>query len=186
MSRRLPIDKRSPKAFWDDQHRKLASTQTTWVLTADQLLRAFQLLAEQTETDIRQAFESDQYFPSISGAVMMLGALAIENLLKAIRIKQVKQLFNSRGAFVLDTHDVLKLAEDAGISLSQEEHILLERLEQFITWAGRYPMPLFSDPMRPRTLSNGGFSPRTTISHPSDFDAILNFAHKLKTMLPAI
>lgn len=90
---------------------------------------------------------------------MMLGALAIDNLLKAIRITQIAPFFNSRGAFVLHAHDVLKLTEDAAISLSQEELILLKRLEQFITLAGRYSMPLFSDAMYPRTLSNGVFVP---------------------------
>jgi hypothetical protein len=186
MVTRLPIDKRSPKDFWDGQHKKLASEQITWVLTADELLRAFQLLAQQAEADVRQTRGNGCYVPRLSGVAMMLGALAIENLLKAIRLPQVIPLFNSRGAFVLDTHDLLKLAEDAGISLLQEERILLERLEQFLTWAGRYPIPLSCDAMRPRTLSNGGFAPRTIHSIPSDFAAISAFVEKLKARLPAI
>jgi hypothetical protein len=114
----------------------------------------------------------------------MLGALAIEDLLKAIRVPMVTALFDKRGAFTLDTHDVLKLAEDAGIPLSKEEHYLLERLKQFLTWAGRYPIPVFSEEMRPRTLPNGGFAPRTIHSIPDDFAAISAFAKRLKKMLP--
>lgn len=186
MATRLPIDKRSPRDFWDDQHKKLASEQIVWVLTADQLLRAFQMLARQAEADAIQNREQEIYVPSVSGTAMMVGALAIENLLKAVRIPQVPKLFDSRGAFVLDTHDILKLAEDAAISLTSEERALLERLEQFVTWAGRYPIPLFSEAMRPRTLSNGGFAPRTILSIPGDFTAISAFSAKLKALLPQI
>lgn len=186
MTNRLPIDKRSPKDFWDEQHRRLASEQLVWVLSADELLRAFQLLAGQAEADARGAKDRKGYLPSISGSAMMLGALAIENLLKATRVAQVSQLFDGRGAFCLDTHDLLKLAEDAGISLAVEEKSLLERLEQFLTWGGRYPVPLSSEAMRPRTLPNGGFAPRTSHSIPGDFVAISTFAEKLKAILPAL
>jgi hypothetical protein len=186
MTTRLPIDKRSPRDFWDEQHKRLASEQTVWVLTADQLLRAFELLAQQAKTDAMQIREQKIYVPGVSGTAIMLGALAIENLLKAVRLPQVTPLFDSRGAFVLDTHDILKLAEDAAIPLTSEERALLERLEQFVTWAGRYPIPLFSEAMRPRTLSNGGFAPRTIHTIPGDFTAISAFSAKLKAMLPQI
>jgi hypothetical protein len=186
MATRLPIDKRSSREFWDDQHKKTASQQIAWVLTADQLLRAFQLLAQQAEADVIQLREQEIPMPSVSGIAIMLGALAIENLLKAIRLQQVTPLFDSRGAFVLDTHDILKLAEDSAISLTSEERARLERLEQFVTWAGRYPIPLFSEAMRPRTFPNGGFAPRSFHCIPSDFAAILAFAEKLKAILPQV
>lgn len=186
MITRLTTDKRSPKSLCDDRHKKLASEQIVWVQTADQLLRAFQLLAQQAKADVVQVREKGIYTPSVSGVAIMLGALAIENLLKAIRLPQVTPLIDNRGAFVLNTHNILKLAEEAGVSPTSEEQVLLERLEQFITWAGCYPIPLFSEAMRPRKFSNGGFAPRTIHNIPSDFDAISAFAQKLKVMLPSI
>jgi hypothetical protein len=187
MPTRLPIDKRAPRDFWDKQHKKLASTQIVWVLRADELLRAFELLARQAEDDLRLLNENEtSHPPSVSGTAIMLGALAIENLLKAIRLPQVTPLFDKRGAFKLDTHDMLKLADDTGIRLSKEEQILLERLEQYLIWAGRYPIPLFSEETRPRTLPNGGIAPRTFHAFPGDFAAIAAFAGRLKNMLPSV
>jgi len=183
---RLPIDKRSPREFWDNQHKKIASEQIAWILTADELLRAFELLAHQMEEDLRRLREDQaRSFPKIYGPMLMLGALAIENLLKALRIPHVNPLFDKRGAFILDTHDVLQLAEDAGMSLSEDEQMLLERLEQFLTWAGRYPIPLFSEALRPRTLPNNSAAPRTYCSMPGDFLAITAFAARVKELLPA-
>lgn len=186
MATRLPIDKRSPRDFWDDQHKALASDQIAWVLTADELLRAFELLARQAEEDVRLREDRTCQFPRIFGQAMMLAALAIENLLKAIRLPQIGSLFDKRGAFVLVTHDILQLATDAGVSLSADEQILLERLEQYLTWAGRYPVPLRSEEMRPRTLPNNGYSPRTYISLPFDFPAISAFIARLKSLLPNV
>ena len=187
MVTRLPIEKRSPRDFWDDQHKALASNQITWILSADELLRAFEILARQAEEDVRKLNEDKAFCPPrVYGTALMLAALAIENLLKAVLLPLVNPLFDKRGAFVLDTHDILKLAEDANISLTQDERILLERLEQFLTWAGRYPVPLFSEEMRPRTLPNGGFAPRTYYTIPSDFETIFAFAKRLKALLPVI
>ncbi len=185
MATRLPIDPRSSQNLWDNRHKALASEQSAWVISAEELLRAFEMLAQQSEEDVRPGRDITAPF-GVSNVAMMLGALAIENLLKAVCLPQVSPLFNKRGAFDLDTHDLLKLAEDAGIALSQEERILLERLEQFITWAGRYPVPLRSGPMRPRTLPNGSCAPLTVHTIPDDFAAVSAFAQKLKGMLPTI
>lgn len=184
MANRLLIDKRSPKKFWDDQHKLSGSMPVVWLLTAEQLLRAFQMLMDQARQDAHDAFGSDESvrFP-ISSTAMMLGGFAIENLLKAIKVSQGSQVFDDRGFFTVKTHDVLELAVDAGVELDTAEEALLEKLEQFVIWAGRYPIPLSSEDLRPRTLDNGGFAPRTCISIPGDFDAVMAFAEKLREKL---
>lgn len=187
MENKLKIDKGSRKEFWDEQHIALASEQVVWIISADELLRAFDLLARQAEADVRPIMEPTDIPPlNVSNAAMMLGALAIENLLKAICLPNTQPLVDDRGAFMLKTHDLLKLSTVAAIPLSSEEHILLERLEQFLTWAGRYPISLFSEDMRPRILPNGGSAPRTIVMIPNDFTAISTFAKKLKELLPEL
>jgi len=188
--KKLEIEKQlSPKFFWDEQHQKIASTPSCWVISAEQLLRAFNLLSNQAEIDTKNLFtnkETSDYSSPISSTAMMLGGLAIENLLKAIHVSQGKKtLFDDNKKIHKDykTHDCLQLAEDAGISLSEEERILLERLEHFINYGGCYPIPLYVNDMRPRKFPNGGFGSMTNRMIPNDFKAILSFVQKLKTML---
>jgi len=182
----LQIDKRSPSDFWDDQHKKLASEPLTWTLTADELLRAFELLATQVKEDLAKAHEQrNNYIPSTFSSALMLAGFAIENMLKALLVTQ-RPAFDSSGNFSFKTHDLLKLADDVGLNLSMDERILLERLEQFLTWAGRYPVPLCADTMRPRTLPSGGFAPRTYGWIDGDFQEIRTLTNKLRSKLEVI
>lgn len=70
---------------------------------------------------------------SLYGPMMMLQAFAIENMLKAFR-PEVEQ----------PTHQLTKLAQAAGLALTDEETDLVVRLEQAV-WAGRYTAPLKKD-----------------------------------------
>lgn len=186
MTSELPIDKRSPRHFWDDQHKKIASKPLTWVLTADELLRAFELLATHVVEDSTKRQEaSDKYIPSISSSAMMLGGFAIENMLKAIYVSRYSA-FDSSGNLTIVKHDLLTLADALEISLTKDERMLLERLTQFITWAGRYPVPLYIDDMRPRTLSSDGLAPRTCVWIDCDFEQVRTLVAKLRTQLPTI
>src|SRR5439155_14770477 len=71
---------------------------------------------------------------------------AIENALKAVRVKQEKSgvTTNTPGrvhlSSLVKTHDLRGLAGDAGIPLSTADADLLDRLTAFLVWAGRYPV----------------------------------------------
>lgn len=190
MSTRLPIEESNSRDFWDEQHQAQASSQISWVLTADELLRSFSLLARQAEVDARKLFEdrrgSPVYVPQVSSVALMIGALAIENLLKGIRVEQIQQVFDQRGRFILATHDLLRLADDAQVSLSEEDRILLERLQEFSTWGGRYPVPKKSEDLLPRKFPHGGVGPRTAHNIPGDFTAVQSLCDRLREMLPKI
>lgn len=185
--KRLPIDPRSPKSFWDDQHRRLGEEPITWVNSADPLLYAFDLVSKEAEIYIE---DRDPKKIGLFKVATMLGSVAIENLLKGIIVqkKQEKRepLFDKKGKFCIDTHNLLELSEIAEVDLTPEENILLEKLEQFIRWAGRYPIPLRSEEMRSRTLSENSFAPRTYGPTGADFPSIREFIAKLKPQLPTI
>lgn len=188
MMEKMPIDKRSSKAFWERQHQMASSLDIAWMWSADSLLRSFQILADQSLADTK-AFMTEgieEHQPFVASVAMMLGALAIENLLKAIAVSKNSHPLDERGKFSYQTHDLLKLAKEISISLDEEEKMLLERLEQFQSWGGRYPTALKSEDLRPRTLLSGGFSSRTTMSLPTDFDKIKKLVQKLKQKLPTV
>ncbi|HLQ24803.1 MAG TPA: hypothetical protein VK138_02870 [Acidiferrobacterales bacterium] len=178
---RTPLDPRSPKDIWDEQHSLLAKDPIAWVLKADQLIAAFEHLA--TETICR--IEAQDTGPEFSGVALMLAGFAIENLMKGLLVQKQSPV-NEKGKFELVSHDLLKLAKDVSLPLTEDECRLLEKLGEFLTWTGRYPVPLTSEPMRPRTLPSGGFAPRTYGQVGEDWPAVRTFIAKLKKHLPRI
>jgi hypothetical protein len=186
MAHELPIDPRSPHAFWDDQHKKLASNPLSWTINADGLLRSFELLTAQTiEDQNAREMSRNKYIPRLWPTAMMLAGFAAECMLKAIFVSQ-NPAFNSSGKFDATTHDLLKLADGVDLPLTKDERILLERLEQFLTWAGRYPVPLYAQDMHPRTLPSGGSAPLTSGWIAEDFQQARAFLSRLRNCLPRI
>jgi hypothetical protein len=65
--------------------------------------------------------------------------------------------------------------------LSTEEINLIEKLEQFITWAGKYPGPLKYEDLIPRIIQHG-ISPLYLISS-SDFQKYISIYERLSDKL---
>lgn len=69
---------------------------------------------------------------------------------------QTNDPVNDKG--VLDRkigHKQKTLLKDVNFELSNEEEDLLLRLETFVMWAGRYPMPRTFEKLGPQLLSGG-------------------------------
>ena len=82
---------------------------------------------------------------------MLLG-MALECLLKGMYIRQRHALVKD-GEYVgvkgAGDHQLLQLADAAGVTLSQPERSILTRLTDFIKYAGRYPISKRVKEMRP-------------------------------------
>ena len=109
-------------------------------------------------------------------AASLLGGYALENLLKGLRVKQLRAAGESivakgRLRRELTGHSLISLAEAAGVPLARHERFLLERLSVTITWGGRYVAP----------KGVGQTDSATMIS--TDREAIRLFAAKLDDML---
>ena len=74
---------------------------------------------------------------------LMLLASSIESLLKGRLAAKGIRLLDDKGAFVSKyaTHKLLRLADEAGIALDDDERSTLEVLTHFGEWRGRYPIP---------------------------------------------
>ena len=75
-------------------------------------------------------------------AYMLLTGLAFENLLKAIALSRrwtIGQLKKFRSG-----HGLVAIADALILELAPAEGDYLRRLEEFVVWAGRYPVPLRS------------------------------------------
>jgi hypothetical protein len=165
MSRR-PVDPRPDKNFWTAQHRRTANLPLAWSGAALGLHRGTALLWDLADTDRNHdgALRVGDPVPaSLIPVTMLLAALTVELWLKAIYVKS-KPAFDSAGRFRLKTHKLLDLAQQTTFSLDSGEEDLLERLEAFLEWACRYPVPLDATDLLPRTTNTGGFAPLSRTS----------------------
>ena len=82
------------------------------------------------------------------GPYFMLVAFALENLFKAVLVREnsweYKQQFRETRQFPneLKGHDLVELARKANYQFDLEDEDLLRRLTRHAFWAGRYPVPL--------------------------------------------
>jgi len=80
---------------------------------------------------------------SIAPVAMLLFGLAVENVLKAMIVKNDPTIVGDEklGRWGARDHDLVKLAERAGLQLEPADRDLLARLGLFLLWRGRYPVP---------------------------------------------
>jgi hypothetical protein len=90
----------------------------------------------------------------LGGSYLVLAGMALENLFKAILVLQNPALVNGCKACLKEeirTHDLLRLSGKIRIDLSDAEfdaRAFLEKLATYVTWEGRYPVPLKADDYR--------------------------------------
>lgn len=118
------------------------------------------------------AISEKQIYP----ALMMMG-FAIENALKGIIVADDTTLVSSdRVEKNLKTHNLRNLAETADITLDDAEAGLLEMLEYYVTWSGRYPIPL-SDQAYQK------FYAGRKLKFPMDFELSVSIFNKIDAVL---
>lgn len=79
---------------------------------------------------------------ALEAVAFMLAGMSLECLLKAVIVGEVPES-NQKIELprTLKTHNLLSLAKDAGIAVSDDEEHCLRILTDHVVWAGRYPAP---------------------------------------------
>jgi hypothetical protein len=113
----------------------------SWLAQARQLRIAADVIFREWQKVIRVAPSGpgvQEHRLAYSQTFMLLTGFAFENLLKGILYgRNPKQnLKTGYGG----SHGIVKMANEVGL-LSSEELDLLERLERYLVWAGRYQLP---------------------------------------------
>lgn len=138
---------------------KLASNHAHWLMTAQRLYRAAQVISVDVQRrwddqDFRKPpelqFQINDGFQvtDIQPSYMMLMGFALENLFKArlvqLRSTELRQQILSTGRLpkVLLTHDLGELTSACSLELSESDRNALNRLVKFSVWRGRYHFPL--------------------------------------------
>lgn len=161
----------------------------SWQLSAFRLSRSAKIIWKQVEEDWESrsknfiegeyniSWEDFKANISISNVFMLIAGLALENYLKAVCIAKNGQ-FNKQ----LKTHDFVKLVNLSQINFSTKEEELIERLECFVIFAGRYPAPLHSKDLTLRNFKTGGQAPLKMITG-GDFDLWIKIIEKIENEL---
>jgi hypothetical protein len=142
--------------------QQVAAMPLTWQMTADSLMRASAALVPLIEADSRAALDPSQnaFDAPVAHVYMLLAGLAIENLAKALVAgRSSPATVGDALAPDLKSHDLVDLLHRTGLTLSADETYLAERLQSFVEWAGRYPIPTRLDGQLPRTHPLGGSGP---------------------------
>jgi hypothetical protein len=155
-----------------------------WICKAKEVRRAADFLWQQFLSEI-QDFSSgkdlkDELFGSVA---LMLYGLVVEILLKA-GLAAKGLAISSTGKFGKKSHNLQSLAQDLGLRLSNAENELLERLQNFVEWAGRYPIPLRKEGLYPRDLLDGSKCSLCNIST-GDEKKIAKLLLKIEELLPS-
>ena len=159
-----------PTVFAETQHLRRTTWPIAWAAKTASLNRSFEALKQVALADYA-AVESDAECgePSITPTVLMLGGLAIENLLKGL-IAKADKISQEKGKPKFKEHGLVALAATAGVTLSDDELVLLQRLTEFVLWAGRYPASQKADVLRIHTRKTAGSRTLTSMMIPKDFE----------------
>jgi hypothetical protein len=148
---------------YDSTFKAAAENGDLWMSSARSLMRAADLLWRSVSADLagktppvggHHADVSQHHEQRVFGGpflvhaapFLMLAGFAVENGLKAMHVKKAQAgATTSKSGTIklsptLHTHNLRHLAATAGISLSVDDTALLDRLTEFLEWAGRYPV----------------------------------------------
>jgi hypothetical protein len=149
---------------------------------------------ENEQSDFTDKFERN---PNIDGAsrpdddvVVLLLGFGIENLLKGLfvaavgpplgRVEKLKTLKIPGGP-----HELEPIADEVGklltIKFSDEERELLQALEHYIRWQGRYPSATDIENIVP--IDGNGFFKKFILYYPSDHFGVISLYDKLEGLL---
>lgn len=171
------------KRFAQETFRLACTDPYLWMEKAKEVRRAAEVLWKCFLDEISKFTKGDTVpEPFFGQTVMMLYGLVVENLLKAVLVKKGVALTKS-GQFALRSHNLQQLTCDAGLRISAAEAELLERLQLFVEWAGRYPIPLQEENLYPRQMVDGGGGALHGIST-ADRGKVVKLVERIETLLP--
>jgi hypothetical protein len=132
--------------FWDDVRSVFLAVDNTSDVPSEH--QTSEVPPKHEKTDVQSKH-------SLINQHMMLAGFAIENLCKgylAGRLSHKEREDVQRAGVLpksLKGHDILNLVEQTGMTLSDIEKYLLERITDTVVWRGRYPSATCHERIRP-------------------------------------
>jgi hypothetical protein len=170
-----------------------------WLEKARKLRKSANLLFIEYESEQSEFIDKFERDPSVSGAsrpdddvVVLLLGLGIENLLKGLfvgavgpppgKVQKLKDL-----KFPGGPHELAPVADEVGkllqIKFSDEERGIIQALEYYIRWRGRYPSA--ADVENSIPINDNGFFKKFILYYPNDHFDTISLYNKLECQLEA-
>lgn len=128
---------------WLDNSEKLK-------FSADIIQKELQILVENFLRGEKD-YNNEDKIQAFWNTYYLLIGLAFENLIKGLSVENNRQLKSFDDIFKIywkkhkSGHGILKIAQDNIMDLTDKEIEILEKLETYILWAGRFPLPTTED-----------------------------------------
>lgn len=163
----------------------------TWFMAAESLKRAAIAVLAQAKSDelASTAASVGNSVPAPTRPVyLMLIGFMFENLIKGLRIRRLvteaPTISTDEIGSRIFSHSLRRLyGEVIDSGPNDAEADLLTRLEDFVRWAGRYPVARSSNENRPRELPNGGWVTPAYTFVQADEKLIAEMTAKLESLV---
>lgn len=147
-----------PQALDWNKHFALSAEPKWWAHNASVLMKSADLLWAEFmrpvfevsklphgSPDIEKVLLESSSKPNHGLPALLLSGLAVENILKAIRLKQwtaerKSPVANGKLDLYFTRHNLLDYARHTKVALTSDDEQLLLRLRQCVEWTGRYPV----------------------------------------------
>lgn len=181
--REKTLDERFSRSWWKEQFHHQADHPRTWELKAAELEYAAEVLWKRQLGDFPLRLSAQGAPPVSIGVALMLYGLAIENLAKAVTVAADSPL-DSKGRVSFKSHKLAALVTSAKIRVSPKDELFLNKLTEFVEWAGRYPVPLTFQKMQPFKWPDGSFGPAHGSMSGNDVEHARKIIQRLAKQLP--
>ena len=141
------IDAKETKRIHERVFEQKKDDPQAWAFTAMTLKRAAQILFEANETSTYEDTDGapmNQENAEMDEPATLLYAYAMENAVKGFLIKKhggFEQAKKALGRAWMH-HELSGLATATALPLNQDQVLIIQALERFIRWAGKYPTSL--------------------------------------------
>jgi hypothetical protein len=173
----------------------------SWIDKAEELLagaKALEPLVRSLWGTIEADFKEGRYSEggeaphqppqNLQGVYFMLVAYALENLFKALIIREHRddiqdQVLRTGGKLpgIAKDHDLIRLAKAAHLIIDVGDEDVLTRLHWNSVWAGRYPLPVDCGGLRNVKVYSDGKGYLVACFYPNDIDRLNALVQRVKT-----
>ena len=172
------------KRFANEKYRLACTQPYLWMCKAQEVRRAADILWDQFVREITAFTKGEDTGEPFFGQVaLMLYGLALENMLKA-GLASMGVAAHPNGNFSQKSHDLMALSKEFNVEWNLNEAELLFRLQEFIEWAGRYPIPLSKEGLYPREFSDGSCGGHLGVST-GDATRVIALLERVQSLLPS-
>ena len=176
---------KDPSDWWTPElHEEIGNRYDSWLTWADAVWEAAKLVRSGSAP--AQLPDGTELMTTTAAVYAMLLGYTLECTLKGLWVKLGNKIVvggRYRGVAGSANHDLLGLARKVGITATDEELDALDRLTPFVRFAGRYPISVRADDMKPRSVP--GRSGKTVPGFYSreDFAAVERLRNRFMTRL---